>query len=240
MSGGTAAGEPMVSTLLPYMYPWGCGSGMALEVGAGNSVSLGTVNLSNPRAIFAVSPPRFTRSRVPYEAYVVRRTSTRPQVDSARASAATSPPSPTVAPWSWRSRAAPASAYRAAAGSAPAHTPPDRPCPDPAPRPAPRPDRHHRLHPSPESFPGNRLQPGGRPQEPNRDGKSRTLVLTATMPSPTIGSPDQTQKRAHCAKKHRPRRATAPDFPACAGVPEGDQETQNFVSEMARRYDGHH
>src|SRR6478672_11284546 len=144
MSGGTAAGEPMVSTLLPYMYPWGCGSGMALEVGAGNSVSLGTVNLSNPRAIFAVSPPRFTRSRVPYEAYVVRRTSTRPQVDSARASAATSPPSPTVARWSWRSRAAPASAYRAAAGSAPAHTPPDRPCPDPAPPPAPPPDRHSR------------------------------------------------------------------------------------------------
>jgi len=43
----------------------------------------GTVNLSNPRAIFAGSPPRFTRSRVTYEAYVVRRTSTRPQVDSA-------------------------------------------------------------------------------------------------------------------------------------------------------------
>ena len=81
---------------------------------------------------------------MPYEAYVVRRTSTRPQVDSARASAATSPPSPTVARWSWRSRAAPASAYRAAAGSAPAHTPPDRPCPDPAPPPAPPPDRHSR------------------------------------------------------------------------------------------------
>src|SRR5271165_7012879 len=44
----------------------------------------GTVNLSNPRAIFAGSPPRFTRSRVTYEAYVVSRTSTRPQVDSAR------------------------------------------------------------------------------------------------------------------------------------------------------------
>ena len=43
----------------------------------------GTVNLSNPRAIFASSPPRFTRSRVTYEAYVVSRTSTRPQVDSA-------------------------------------------------------------------------------------------------------------------------------------------------------------
>ena len=43
----------------------------------------GTVNLSNPRAIFAGSPPRFTRSRVTYEAYVVSRTSTRPQVDSA-------------------------------------------------------------------------------------------------------------------------------------------------------------
>ena len=45
--------------------------------------SSGTVNLSNPRAIFAGSPPRFTRSRVTYEAYVVSRTSTRPQVDSA-------------------------------------------------------------------------------------------------------------------------------------------------------------
>jgi hypothetical protein len=43
----------------------------------------GTVNLSNPRAIFAGSPPRFTRSRVTYEAYAVSGTSTRPQVDSA-------------------------------------------------------------------------------------------------------------------------------------------------------------
>ena len=43
----------------------------------------GTVNLSNPRAIFAGSPPRFTRSRVTYEAYAVSRTSTPPQVDSA-------------------------------------------------------------------------------------------------------------------------------------------------------------
>jgi len=46
----------------------------------------GTVNLSNPRATFAGSPPRFTRSRVTYEAYVVNRTSTRPQVDSASSS----------------------------------------------------------------------------------------------------------------------------------------------------------
>src|SRR5262249_5582959 len=45
----------------------------------------GTVNLSNPRAIFAGSRPRFTPSRVTYEAYVVSRTSTRPQVDSALA-----------------------------------------------------------------------------------------------------------------------------------------------------------
>jgi ubiquinone/menaquinone biosynthesis C-methylase UbiE len=43
----------------------------------------GTVNLSNPRATFAGPRPRFTRSRVTYEAYVVSRTSTRPQVDSA-------------------------------------------------------------------------------------------------------------------------------------------------------------
>ena len=49
---------------------------------SGRSVN-GTVNLSNPRATFAGSPPRFTRSRVTYEAYVVSRTSTRPQVDSA-------------------------------------------------------------------------------------------------------------------------------------------------------------
>ena len=33
--------------------------------------ALGTVNLSSPRAIFAGSPPRFTRSRVTYEAYAV-------------------------------------------------------------------------------------------------------------------------------------------------------------------------
>ena len=55
--------------------------------------------------------------------------------------------------------------------------------------------------------------------------KSRTLVLVATMRSPTIGSPDQTYLRARCAKLGRPRRATAPDFPACAGVPQGDQRT---------------
>ena len=52
-------------------------------VARGLSDREGTVNLSNPRAIFAGSPPRFTRSRVTYEAYVVSRTSTRPQVDSA-------------------------------------------------------------------------------------------------------------------------------------------------------------
>ena len=45
----------------------------------------GTVNLSSPRAIFAGSPARFTRSRVTYEAYAVSRTPTRPQVDSAPA-----------------------------------------------------------------------------------------------------------------------------------------------------------
>jgi type III restriction enzyme len=39
--------------------------------------------LSSPRAIFAGTPPRFTRSRVTYEAYAVSTTSTRPQVDSA-------------------------------------------------------------------------------------------------------------------------------------------------------------
>ena len=47
----------------------------------------GTVNLSNPKAIFAGSPPRFTRSRVTYEACAVSRTSTRPQVDSASTAA---------------------------------------------------------------------------------------------------------------------------------------------------------
>ena len=49
----------------------------------GHGSSRGTVNLSSPRAIFAGSPARFTRSRVTYEAYAVSRTSTRPQVDSA-------------------------------------------------------------------------------------------------------------------------------------------------------------
>ena len=48
-----------------------------------NRAENGTVNLSNPRAIFADSPPRFTSLRVTYEAYAVSRTSTRPQVDSA-------------------------------------------------------------------------------------------------------------------------------------------------------------
>ena len=54
--------------------------------------------------------------------------------------------------------------------------------------------------------------------------KSRTLVLVATMRSPTIGSPDQTYLRARCAKLGRPRRATAPDFPACAASPKGTKE----------------
>jgi hypothetical protein len=60
----------------------------------------------------------------------------------------------------------------------------------------------------------------------NRTGmeKSRTLVLVATMRSPTIGSPDQTYLRARCAKLGRPRRATAPDFPACAASPKGTKE----------------
>jgi hypothetical protein len=45
--------------------------GLAVVEGfTGGSTELpqGTVNLSNPRAIFAGSPPRFTRSRVTYEA----------------------------------------------------------------------------------------------------------------------------------------------------------------------------
>ena len=60
----------------------------------------------------------------------------------------------------------------------------------------------------------------------NRTGmeKSRTLVLVATMRSPTIGSPDQTYLRARCAKLGRPRRATAPNFPACAASPKGTKE----------------
>src|SRR5258708_5702809 len=60
----------------------------------------------------------------------------------------------------------------------------------------------------------------------NRTGmeKSRTLVLVATMRSPTIGSPDQTYLRARCAKLGRPRRATPPDFPACAASPKGTKE----------------
>jgi NAD-dependent dihydropyrimidine dehydrogenase PreA subunit len=49
----------------------------------GHRRCVGTVNLSNSRAIFARSPARLTRSRVTYEAYVVSRTSRRPQVDSA-------------------------------------------------------------------------------------------------------------------------------------------------------------
>ncbi|HZE15256.1 MAG TPA: site-specific integrase [Mycobacterium sp.] len=71
-----------------------CGTGRRpTRCRTGRRRAAGTVNLSNPRAIFAGSPPRFTRSRVTYEAYVVSRTSTGPQVDSAvlwHADAATS------------------------------------------------------------------------------------------------------------------------------------------------------
>ena len=45
--------------------------------------ALGIVNLSSPRAIFAGSPPRFTRSRVTYEAYAVSRTSHTTSIDGA-------------------------------------------------------------------------------------------------------------------------------------------------------------
>ena len=55
----------------------GAGGRHQLNYGQGTRAPHGTVNLSNPRAIFAGSPPRFTRSRVMYEAYVVSRTSTR-------------------------------------------------------------------------------------------------------------------------------------------------------------------
>jgi hypothetical protein len=65
-----------------------CGPLMRRSATAG--LSDGTVNLSNPRVIFAGSPPRFTRSRVTYE-YAVSRTSTRPQVDSAPAPIPLSP-----------------------------------------------------------------------------------------------------------------------------------------------------
>ena len=53
--------------------------GETTNVAAGQGAGKGTVNLSSPRAIFAGSPPRFTRSRVTYEAYAVSRTSTRPR-----------------------------------------------------------------------------------------------------------------------------------------------------------------
>src|SRR6188508_953344 len=61
----------------------------------------------------------------------------------------------------------------------------------------------------------------------NRTGmeKSRTLVLVATMRSPTIGSPDHTYLRARCAKLGRPRRATATRFSRMCGRPQGDQRT---------------
>src|SRR5258705_11057040 len=73
----------------------------------------------------------------------------------------------------------------------------------------------------------------------NRTGmeKSRTLVLVATMRSPTIGSPDQTYLRARCAKLGRPRRATAPDFPACAASPKGDERTYLVPRTTVRRHD---
>jgi len=55
-----------------------CSAYLRSEPGEGSAqwTSGGIVNLSSPRAIFAGSRPRFTRSRVTYEAYVVSRTST--------------------------------------------------------------------------------------------------------------------------------------------------------------------
>ena len=70
----------------------------ALEIPVRVRSSGGSVNLSNPRAIFAGSPPRFTRSRVTYEAYVVSRTSTRPQVDSVMLGACPAGTDPLTAP----------------------------------------------------------------------------------------------------------------------------------------------
>ena len=60
---------------------------MAVTVDLANGHT-GTVNLSNPRATFAGSPPRFTRSRV-NEAYVVSRT---PGPRSRQRTAAGTPP----------------------------------------------------------------------------------------------------------------------------------------------------
>ncbi len=66
----------------------------------------------------------------------------------------------------------------------------------------------------------------GRPQEPNGERKSRTLVLVATMRSPTIGSLDQTDIRAHPRQRvidlgERPH----PIFPHARASPEGDHIT---------------
>ena len=85
-------------------------------------------------------------------------------------------------------------------------------------------------------LPAQPIKRGGRPQEPNGMEKSRTLVLVATMRSRTIGSQNQTYLRARCAKLGRPRRATASDFPACAGVPEG---TKELIWVHGRRSGGH-
>ena len=62
------------------------------------------------------------------------------------------------------------------------------------------------------------------PAGTERDGKSRTLVLVATMRSPTTGSPDHTYLRNRCAKLGRPRRATAPRSSRLRGRPKGIKE----------------
>ena len=83
MAGAEAAGDPIAVLPVLFHLLWYHELTIDLSTPLHQATLVGTVNLSNPRAIFAGSPPRFTRSRVTYEAYVVSRTSTRPQVDSA-------------------------------------------------------------------------------------------------------------------------------------------------------------
>ena len=53
------------------------------------------------------------------------------------------------------------------------------------------------------------------------DAQTSALAAHGQIRSPTIGSPDETAHGLPGARIDRPRRATAPGFPAYAGVLEG-------------------
>src|SRR6185312_16072534 len=77
------------------------------------------------------------------------------------------------------------------------------------------------------------------PAGTERDGKSRPLVLVATMRSPTTGSPDHTHLRAHLRQATTTSASDrAPIFPHARASPKRDHITHLNV-QLAKRWPSH-